>query len=354
MGIPLPALSSQAPPQPDLGANIQRILAIKSLLGQQQTQQLQQTGMEQENEQRALTLQGMKTIQQLAPDHVQKDSNGNVTGFDYDGLQQDALSKGVPMPILSQLTTMRKNQADAQLAQQNVNAKTIENEQARNKQAYEVLEGVRGVKDPAQQQQAYVQGLSTLQKIGVDTSKYPQQLPLDPAQQKPMFDSFEAALAMHAQSLADAKTAAETTQAAARGEEATQAAAAKKQEALWYQQHPDAGAPGIPAEQISAADWLAKNPGKTFSDYTIAMKKIVPAFNFSLMNTTGAGGPAADVAKQFGMTPAAFDQQAEKYWSTGQLPPAGRGGPALAMNKAIMHSYAELHQQGSLAANSGE
>lgn len=155
------------------------------------------------------------------------------------------------------------------------------------------------------------------------------------------------------------KETAETTEATNKGNEAAAGAAAKNQEALWYKLHPEAGAPGVPAETASAADWLAKpeNKGKTLSDYNIAMKKIVPAYNFSLANPTppAAGTPVGDIAKKFGMTAESFDQAAEKYYSTGTLPPVGRGNPAgMALNKAIMNRTAELHAGQSLAEGSAE
>jgi hypothetical protein len=71
----------------------------------------------------------------------------------------------------------------------------------------------------------------------------------------------------------------------------------------------------------------------------------------NIANQTGAGKPAADVAKQFGMTPDAFDQQAEKYFTTGQLPQVGRGGNGLALQRALMNRSAELHPNASLAGN---
>jgi hypothetical protein len=122
----------------------------------------------------------------------------------------------------------------------------------------------------------------------------------------------------------------------AQASEATAGAAAKNAEATWYQQHPNAGAPGVPAEQISASDWLAKNPGKTFSDYTIAMKKLVPAFNFSM--------------QQGALTDQARDMAAENYFQTGQLP-SGMRSPA--MSGAIMSRAAQLHPNGTteLAGN---
>lgn len=60
-----------------------------------------------------------------------------------------------------------------------------------------------------------------------------------------------------------------------------------KSRAAWYQKQ--GLAPGINPEEAGMADWLAKNPGKGPSDYQIAMKKIVPAYNFNLQNQGLAG-----------------------------------------------------------------
>ncbi len=46
-----------------------------------------------------------------------------------------------------------------------------------------------------------------------------------------------------------------------------------------------------PVEQKELTDWLAKNPGKGPADYEVAMKKIVPAYNFNLQNQGAAGAP---------------------------------------------------------------
>jgi hypothetical protein len=73
-----------------------------------------------------------------------------------------------------------------------------------------------------------------------------------------------------------------------------------------------------------------------------------------------AGGHAAVpprtsmVGGRFGLSSAALDQAAEKYFSTGQLPPGTRGAPGLIQNRAIMNRAAELHPQGNLAANTAE
>jgi hypothetical protein len=56
---------------------------------------------------------------------------------------------------------------------------------------------------------------------------------------------------------------------------------------------------GTSPEMIEMRDWLAKHPGQGPSDYGIAMKKIVPAFNFSLQNALpgGQGGQPSTIAK---------------------------------------------------------
>lgn len=109
----------------------------------------------------------------------------------------------------------------------------------------------------------------------------------------------------------------------------------------------------VPVEKIEMKDWLAKNPGKSPSDFMRYQKTIVPAFNFNLQTGGAAapGTPVADVAKKFGMSQAAFDQASEKYFQTGTLPPIGRGMAGPALNKSIMNRTAELHPEGSLAEN---
>ena len=59
-------------------------------------------------------------------------------------------------------------------------------------------------------------------------------------------------------------------------------------------------------------DWLAKNPGKGPSDYEVAMKKIVPAFNLQMQANL--------------LTPEAQKMAAQNYSQTGQLP-AGMRSP---------------------------
>jgi hypothetical protein len=96
-------------------------------------------------------------------------------------------------------------------------------------------------------------------------------------------------------------------------------------------------------------------------------KELVPAFTFNQQMAGGAGssgnpnfqqpgGGGADwgkVAGKYGLTQGAFDQQAEKYFQTGQLPPIGRGSASvIAQNRDLMNRAADLHPGESLAETS--
>ena len=206
--IPLVALDSRAAQEQQSPLAIYaQMQQLRNAQTQQQTAQLQQTALSQENQQRALQLQDSQTLRSLAPQHIQKDSDGNVTGFDTQGLIRDAASKGVNPNTLNQMQTQYLDtvQKKAQISKEQ-----REEENASNDKAYQILEGVRSLTDPQQQQQNFLASIPKLQKLGIDTSKYPQQLPNDPAAQKQMFDSFESTLGVHKQVLADAETQAKT------------------------------------------------------------------------------------------------------------------------------------------------
>ncbi len=66
----------------------------------------------------------------------------------------------------------------------------------------------------------------------------------------------------------------------------------------------------------------------------------------------GGGTDWGKVAQRYGMTPGAFDQTAEKYFQTGQLPQIGRSPNAIAMNRDLMNRANDLHPGESLAENS--
>jgi len=200
--IPLPALDVRAQQQ----SPMQTYLQAQQILGQQtenQVQQAQLTGVQQENQQRALQLQDAQTLRALAPQHVVKDADGNVTGFDTNGLLQDAAAKGVNPQTIN---TMRLNYADTVSKLASADQQVRANEQAKNKALFETLESVRSIQDPAQRQAALTGALPNLQKLGVDTSQIPKNQPLT----DDMLTQAEAGLGMHSQAISDAKTLSDT------------------------------------------------------------------------------------------------------------------------------------------------
>lgn len=270
--IPLVALDSRAA-QEQQGplAQYAQIQQIKAAQTQQQTAGLQQTGLEQENQIRARQIQDTETLRSLGPKHVQKDADGNVTGFDTNGLLQEAAGKGVNPQTLNK---MRLDYAEAVQKSAAAGTAQIELHDKQNDQAYQILEGVRAIKDPTTREAAYQKAIPQIKNLGVAADGLPS------TSDDTALQGFEAHLGVHKQVLADAKTAAETA------EKNQQAATSKATQAHTEQETALGGTPA----QRELQDWLAKNPGKGPSDYEIAMKKIVPAYNFNLQNQ----GAAAD------------------------------------------------------------
>jgi hypothetical protein len=102
-------------------------------------------------------------------------------------------------------------------------------------------------------------------------------------------------------------------------------------------------APGVPLENQEAAAWLKQNPTKNLADYAKYHASLNPIAQIQAANSAGGG-----------LQQTAIDQAAERYATTGQLPPAARGVAGLAQNRQIMNRAAELHPEGNLAENSAE
>lgn len=217
-GIPLPALDVKPVQQPNLAETYGNILRLKMLAQQQQMMpgQLQAQQLENQQRQQAVQIQqqqikATQTLQQLAPQYVKRDADGKPAGYDYEGLQTAALNAGIPAPMLDQITTMRKNAADALLAEANVKGKSLEQQKAVLDQAYQHYEGIRGVTDPTKRQANWNAALDWAKSAGADVSHLPQQVPDDAG-----LTSIEAGLGMHAQAQADAAKQAEIAQSQAK------------------------------------------------------------------------------------------------------------------------------------------
>jgi hypothetical protein len=339
-------------------------LSVQELINQQalQKQAMQSNATAQQQQQLQLAQQqradeDQKAIRALAPQFSSKDANGNGT-FDFDGLASAAQARGVNPATINQ---MRMQNYQVQEAASKAGSEKLGNEQAHNKAAYEVIEGIKGVTDPVERNTAYQSGLNRLKLLGMDTSHLPPNVPNDD-----QLGAYETSLGMHGQILADAKTLAETNEknAESSSKEWKEFPALGKLVNLKTGETKDvAGSMMTPAMMESKYVGVQQkknqgfplNPEETaFAKGYEKFKELVPAFQVAVANQTGAGAPAATVAKQFGMTPEAFDQQAEKYNSTGVMPQMGRGPSGIALQRAIMNRSGELHPGATLAANSAE
>jgi hypothetical protein len=319
MGIPLAALAIQPPPNPI--DSIQKGVALKSLLQNQQFQaqaqplELQQrqqalVQQQQENQQRALAIKDDQTMRDLSTKYVQKDSEGKVNGYDFNGFLNDARSQGV--------SPARLNQMGAQQAQYSETLMKMSDqqrtqEQNKNKALYETVEGIRKLPE-AQRGAALAASLPSLQKQGVDISSLSQASKFDDAS----LDAFEATLGMHTQMLSDAEKSAQTEKAAA------DAAKARME----VQQ-------GGNAEQQKISDFVKKT-GKSPSEYPAweAAQKAAATLPIDINKAV-----ATEVAKQKALAPE-LDQisnttmAGRKYISREDIPKGSEGVTERQANQA--------------------
>lgn len=197
--IPLPALDVRPPQQPDPMGDVSKLMAMKSMLGQQQVQQQQLQAGQLENQQREMDLKDQQNMRSLAPQFLKKDDSGKATGFDADGYYGALMGAGVSP---SKIAAMQKAQNDAVLSKAQAGSAALKLEDEKNDQGYQILEGIRSSKNPAA---AYASALPKIQALGVDMSQLPQQYPGDDH-----LAQVEVGLGVHKQVLADAHTTAET------------------------------------------------------------------------------------------------------------------------------------------------
>ena len=340
-------------PQPGPLDMAQKGLNVQALINAVQQQKTQQAAQQLELQQEQIKTQQMQqqqsdmnTIREMAPKYAGKDANGNGT-FDFNGLATEAQQRGVNPQTINQ---MRMQNYQMQEAAAKAGTESLANEQAHNKAAYEVLEGVKGVQDHDERQSAYSTGLNKLKLLGMDTSHLPPAAPDDKG-----LESYETQLGMHGQLIADAKTLADTNKANAEaaekdwqkfpelgvlvntktGEQRGIASGPIMPPALMQSKYVDIGKKQELGQPVTAEEAAF---AKSYKDFSLLKPK------FQLDVSGGATG---------GLSQDAIDQQAEKYFQTGQLPPAGRGPAGVMLGRTIMQRANELHPNESLAAGSG-
>ena len=321
--IPLPALDAGRNQQPSPLQQYAQLMGVRQMQQQQQTGQLQQTNLAQQNQMQALQLKDQMTLRQLAPQYLQKDSDGNVTGYDFKGLFGAAGAAGVSPQTLQK---MQMDQLDLTQKYAATDSATRANELSKNKAAYDVLEGVRSETDPAARQNAYQQGVQQLQKLGVDTSKFPPQAPADE-----VLNQFEAGLGVHAQVLADAETKAKTA--------SEQVGQWKQVEGTGMFWNPATSETKTPAGEVLTPSMMQskfvtlqsqKALGQPISKEDQAFltgfakfKEMVPAFNFNLQSQGVSNQPlnpsqqaTAQAILEGRMTPPSSFALRTPYWQT--------------------------------------
>ena len=326
--IPLVALAEN--PQPTPQNPLVPMEQAAQVQGQRTSNQQAQVALKQQQ----LQLQDQETLRDLMPQFVKKGENGSPSGYDFNGLIQAAQGKVLPQTLFAlqqQQSTMRQSAATATKDE-------LANQDTLNKNLYQRVEGLRGLTDPNDRQSHYQDTIMYAQQHGIGTNDWPAQAPTND-----QLDGVEAELGMHAQTLADQKTAAEATEAAGKGKQA--AAEAQKANRIEFpalgvwidadtgQQHSIGGGPVMSPEMMqskyvglaakrSAGQPIAAEDADWMKGYE-KMKTLVPTANINLQRGL--------------LTPEAEAMAANLYQQTGQLP-TGMRSPA--MSSQILNAAA--------------
>jgi hypothetical protein len=328
--IPLPALDIKPPADPTEG--IQKGMMLRNMMQEQQLRGQQIQAGQLENQQRMQSVKDQQTLLGLYQKH-----NG-----DLDKVVADAPGAGVSPAAMQQL----------QLHAMDVKAKTQDLVAKQGTEAARQADLMLGAHDavdkaPAEQKPTVYQNqILGLRAQGVDISQFPTTYPGDE-----QFKNIGIAARAHSKMVEDALKSAEQAKNTAQAGEADAETSKIQSETAFRNKYGIAS--GVPVDVLEMADYLEKHPGKGPADYAGWKASLAPVARFNVETSGGGapGTPAAQVAQKFGMNQTAFDQAAEKYWTTGQLPPLGRGISGVALNRALMNRAGELHPDGSLAGN---
>lgn len=271
----------------------------------QQQAQANVQATQQENAVREQQMKDAQLLRGLQSQYVTRDSNGKVSGFDYDGFFQGATAAGASPQAVSSLAAAH---AETVTKLAGADKSVRDAEESRYKKLYDLAEGYKAIKDPAQRQQAWVNILPQLARQKVDITQFPVRAPSDDD-----VNSLEASFGQHAQVLADAKTVAETNKAN-RGDQFDQEFAA-------YMKNPTLDR-GIAKDAATFTSWKAKQ-----SPTAMVMG--------NMLGQPGAGS--------------ALDQSAQRYLQTGELPSGFGRSPGT--TAAIVKRAAELDPNANVAGN---
>lgn len=300
--IPLPALDVHQQPPIDPLAQIKNVLALRNVQQEQQTHQLQQTALSQENQQRDIQLKQTQKQLELAPQFVQKDDSGKVTGYDHEAYFNALLGAGVMKP--QDVYAAKANIADSAKKISEAGSAGIDLQNKKIDQASQLLEGIRTLAKqpgvtPQQLQDAYSQALPQVRSLGIDISKYPATYPGEAG-----LVQFETGIGATRQLLANAKEIAQTKEAGAKTGEAEASTTktnlendALKQFGGMTKEMQESKY--IHLQQVSKMGGPVSPEDKAFMWAFEKDKTLVPAATFSLQNAgaTGSNGQPSAIAQ---------------------------------------------------------
>lgn len=332
-GIPLPALDIKPPQQPDAMGDVSKLMALRSMMTNQQ-------GQQQELQIRA---------QQLKDQQATTAAMKGWDGKDYDSLAKSVLSNGgsatAAQVVEQHGLTVKKTVSEIAAQDATTGSKNLETFIGKHKAIGDALQGIEGAPDEQLHDKA-TQTVADLAKNGILDAATAQQLTqgiqsiTDPKALRTQIDVF-AKGSMGAKAVADmAKTEAEKNKDVAQTGEADATAANKRAESEWYKTH--GGAPGVPVEAQGMAAYMADprlDPGVNKNPATfLSWKAKQSPAALTLNNMLGPGGQGSPL-----------DQQAERYSQTGELPQGFNRSPGT--TAAIIARSAQLHPDQNLAGN---
>lgn len=206
--IPLPALAIR-PQQEDPLQQYARVVQLQGLLANQRYQQqaqplaiqAEQQRIQQEQSQNQLLQQQVAEKTALAsmmPNHVVRDDQGKVTGYDFAGLANEAMNSGkVSLPTIQAMNTQ---QQEAQIRAATLTKDQLDNQAKLSQQAFEHIEAVRSAQDPFDRRIAYTSALKWMQQNKMDISQMPPEAPDDAG-----LTQYEMRLGMGQQILSDSQ-----------------------------------------------------------------------------------------------------------------------------------------------------
>lgn len=325
--IPLPALHIQSPEQPGPLSQVAKVLSVRSLLAQQQGQQLE------------LQKQKQAVVDQQATTQAMRDWDGKS----YDDLAQNVLRNGGSAQSAQAIaahglqvreTASKIAKDDAETGKTELNT-TID----RQNQLLGRLDAAKSAPDTelAQHLQGALKSAvdSKFLKPEEASQLWQQVSQLPPDQQRNAVSLYEKSLMGQKEQFAQAQEqektkTAQQNAATSEWKEAGQGTLVNVKTREIIRGFP-------PVDQAELQDYLSKNPGKGPWDYAQAKSKLAPQAQLIVANAAG-GAMSGD----------ATDQAAEYYHLTGKLPPGGRGAAGIAQNRKIMNRAAELFAGSSM------